>query len=96
MRLEFRGAQISSVDGLLVMRELDDVLGLSNLASEALRDSRTGKNTLHRLDGLFRQSVYGRFAGYEDVNDAERLAVDPVMRQVVGGRAVDAQAASAS
>jgi transposase, IS4 family len=52
VRLEFRGAQISSDGGLLVMRELDDVLGLSNLASEALRDSRTGKNTLHRLDGI--------------------------------------------
>lgn len=63
VRLEFRGAQISSDGGLLVMRELDDVLGLSNLASEALRDSRTGKNTLHRLDGLFRQSVFGRLAG---------------------------------
>src|SRR3546814_2080418 len=87
--LEFRGAQISSDGGLLVMRELDDVLGLSNLASEALRDSRTGKNTLHRLDGLFRQSVFGRLAGYEDVNDADRLALDPVMRQVVGGRAVE-------
>ena len=56
VRLEFRGAQISSDGGLLVMRELDDVLGLSNLASEALRDSRTGKNTLHRLDGLFGHS----------------------------------------
>ena len=55
-----------------------------------------GKNTVHRLDGLFRQSVFGRLAGYEDVNDADRLALDPVMRQVVGGRAVDAQAASAS
>jgi len=42
------------------------------------------------------QSVYGRLAGYEDVNDADRLALDPVMRQVVGGRAVDAQAVSAS
>ena len=41
-------------------------------------------------------SAYGRLAGYEDVNDADRLALDPVMRQVVGGRAVDAQAASAS
>src|SRR3546814_5289007 len=78
------------------MRERDDGLGLSNLASEALRYSRTGKNTLHRLDGLFRQSVFGRLAGYEDVNDADRLALDPVMRQVVGGRAVEAQAASAS
>ena len=96
VRLEFRGAQISSDGGLLVMRELDDALGLSGLASEALRDNRTGKNTVHRLDGLFRQSVFGRLAGYEDVNDADRLALDPVMRQVVGGRAVDTQAASAS
>ena len=78
------------------MRELDDALGLSDLAAAALRDTRRGKNTIHRLDGLFRQSVCGRLAGSEDVNDADRLALDPVMRQVVGGRAVDAQAASAS
>ncbi|MEZ5912019.1 MAG: transposase [Paracoccaceae bacterium] len=50
-------------------------VGLSNLASEALRDSRTGKNTLHRLDGLFRQSVFGRLAGYR-VNDADPLDPD--------------------
>jgi hypothetical protein len=78
------------------MREMDDALGLSDLASAALRDTRRGKNAVHRLDGLFRQSVFGRLAGYEDVNDADRLARDPVMRQVVGGRAVGAQAASAS
>ncbi len=83
-------AQLSSDGGPLVMRELDDVLGLSDLASGALNDSRLGKNTVHRLDGLLRQSVYGRLASYEDVNDADRLALDPVMRQVVGGRAVDA------
>lgn len=96
MRLEFRGAQINLDGGLLVMRELDDALGLSNLASVALCDSRTGQNTTHQLDDQFRQSVYGRLAGYEDVNDADRLAQDLVMRHVVGGRAVDAQAASAS
>jgi hypothetical protein len=45
---------------------------------------------------LFRQSVFWRLAGHEDVSTADRLALDPVMRQVVGGRAVDAQAASAS
>ena len=60
VRLEFRGTQLSSDGGLLVMRELDDVLGLSDLASGALNDSRHGKNTFHRLDGLLRQSVYGR------------------------------------
>ena len=96
VRLEFRGTQLSSDGGLLVMRELDNALGLSDLALGALSDSRRGTNTTHRLDGLFRQSVYGRVAGYEDVNDADRLALDPVMRQVVGGRAVDARAASAS
>ena len=89
VRVEFRGAQISSDGGLLVMRERDYTLGLSDLASAALRDTRMGKNTLHRLDGLFWQSVFGRLAGYEDVNDADQLALDPVMRQVVGGRAVD-------
>ena len=96
VRLEFRGTQLSSDGGLLVMRELDDALGLSDLAATALRDIRRGKNTVHRLDGQFRQSVFGRLAGYEDVNDADRLALDPVIRQVVGGRAVDTQAASAS
>jgi hypothetical protein len=62
VRLEFRGTQLSSDGGLLVMRELDDVLGLSDLASGALNDSRRVKNTVHRLDGLFRQLVFGRLA----------------------------------
>ena len=83
VRLEFRSAQLSSDGGLPVMRELDDAPGLSNRASAAMCDNRRGKNTVHRLDGLFRQSVYGRLAGYEDVNDADRPALDPVMRQVV-------------
>ena len=42
------------------MREFDDALGLSDLAAAALRDTRRGRNTVHRLDGLFRQSVYKR------------------------------------
>ncbi len=82
--------------GLLLFRELDEVLGLHDIAGGLLRDTRTGQNRLHSLVGLLRQSVFGRLAGYDDVNDADRLALDPVMRQVVGGRAVDAKAASAS
>ncbi len=62
-RLEFRGAQISSDGGRLVIRELDDALGLSGLASAELRDIRRGKNTVHRLDGPFQKSVFGRLAG---------------------------------
>ena len=48
----------------------------------------------HRLVGLLRQSVYSRLAGYEDTNDAERLADDPTMRVVVGDRGIDRPAAS--
>jgi hypothetical protein len=81
VRLEFRGAQISLDGGLLVIRELDDALGLSDLSSAALRDNRPGKNTVHRPGELFRQSVYSRLAGYEDVNDADWLALGPVMRR---------------
>jgi len=87
LRLQFRGSVVTSDAGLLAYRELDDVLGLTDMASEVLADARTGKNGRHALAGLFRQSVFGRLAGYEDVNDAERLRHDPAMRWVVGGRA---------
>lgn len=61
-----------------------------------MRDTRHGKNGVHTLVGVLRQSNFGRLAGYPDVNDTERLARDPLMRQIVGGRAVDGQAASTS
>lgn len=74
VRLEFRGATITSDAGLLAARELDEALGLTSMAAASLRESRTGRNVQHRLVPLLRQSVYSRLAGYEDTNDAERLA----------------------
>jgi len=59
-------------------------------------ECRRGKNTRHLLSGLFRQSVFGRLAGYEDVNDADRLALDPTMRAVVDRNGLDRAAASTS
>ena len=94
IRLEFHGATITSDAGLLACRELDDALGLTETASECLQESRGGRNVQHRLVGLLRQSVYSRLAGYEDTNDAERLADDPTMRVVVGDRGIDRPAAS--
>ncbi len=78
LKLEFHGSDISSDGGLLPYRELDHALGLTELGGEVLSDTRRGKNTRHLLVGLLRQSVFGRLAGYEDVNDAERLSHDPV------------------
>src|ERR1700738_126242 len=94
--LQFRGSVVTSDAGLLAYRELDDALGLSTMAGETLADARTGKNERHALVGLLRQSVFGRLAGYEDVNDAERLRHDPAMRWIVGGKAAQGRAASPS
>ena len=74
--LTFGGSKVTSDDGLLAYRELDEALGLTATAGKRLEDSRTGRNTRHALLPLIRQSLYSRLAGYEDVNDAERLCVD--------------------
>lgn len=96
LRLQFRGAVITSDAGLVAYRELDDALGLTACAGDVLEDARTGKNGRHVFVGLLRQSVFGRLAGYDDVNDADRLCHDPAMRWIVGDRAPQGAAASAS
>ena len=94
LMLRFHSSVITSDAGLLAYRELDDALALTIMASDVLADARTGRNGRHALVGLLRQSVFGRLAGYEDVNDADRLCRDPAMRWVVGDRAIQGAAAS--
>jgi hypothetical protein len=94
LMLQFRGSLV--ISDALAYRELDDVLGLTEMAGDVSADARSGKNGRHALAGLFRQSVFGRLAGYEDVNDAERLRRDPAMRWIVGGKAAQSSAASPS
>ena len=94
IKLEFHGAKVTSDCGLLAYRELDDALGLFDAVSTALSDQRTGRNIQHAMATLLRQSIYSRLAGYEDVNDAERLSVDPVLRAITGKKAPNQQAAS--
>ena len=96
VHLEFRGATITSDAGLLACRELDDALNLTDSADDFLKESRTGKNILHKLIPLLRQSIYSRLAGYDDTNDADRLSQDPAMRVVVGWKGADRNAASTS
>jgi Transposase DDE domain group 1 len=71
LRLEFRGAKITTDAGLLAVRELDEMMGLTEMAADLIVEGRTGKNIRHRIPGLLRQSIYARLAGYEDVNDQE-------------------------
>jgi Transposase DDE domain group 1 len=74
LMLQFRGSLVTSDAELLAYRELDDALGLTEMARDVLADARSGKNSRHALAGLFRQSVFGRLAGYEDVNDCAGLS----------------------
>lgn len=96
LKLEFHGSRVTSDAGLLASCELDAALGLTAVAGAVLTDVRTGSNTRHAVAGLLRQSVFGRLAGYEDVNDADRLSCDSIMRWIVGGNAVEGGAASTS
>ena len=82
LRVEFRGATVTSDAGLFLPRELDERLGLSTLIERHLDHHRTGRNRRFPLADLFRQSIYSRLAGYEDTNDAERLAEDLTFRML--------------
>ncbi len=76
LKVDFQGSRVTSDGGLILVRELDERLGFGELIEQRLADSRA-KNTQLPLADLLRQSIYSRMAGYEDVNDAERLAQDP-------------------
>jgi len=82
LKVDFQGSRVTSDGGVILVRELDERLGFGELIDRHLVDRRHGKNTQFPLADLLRQSVYSRLAGYEDVNDAERLAQDPTFRLI--------------
>jgi hypothetical protein len=82
LKVDFQGSRVTSDAGLLLVRELDECLGLSQLIYDNLTDARCGKNTQLPLPDLLRQSIYNRLAGYEDLNDAERLSNNPTFRLI--------------
>jgi len=95
LKVDFQGSRVTSNGGLILVRELDERLGLSELIDQHLTDSR-GKNTQLPLADLLRQSVYSRLAGYEDVNDAECLSQDPTLRLIGSEKIWDRGAALTS
>ena len=86
LKVDFQGSRVTSDGGLVLVRELDERLGFEELIERHLADTR-GKNTQLPLADLLRQSVYSRLAGYEDLNDAERLSQDPTFR-LIGSRKI--------
>src|SRR5450756_811636 len=81
LKVDFQGSRVTSDGGLILVRELDERLGFGELIEQHLTDPR-GTNTRLPLADLLRQSVYSRLAGYEDMNDADRLSQDPTFRLI--------------
>jgi hypothetical protein len=82
LKIDLQGSRVPSEGGLILVRVLDERLGLGKIIEQHLRDPRRGKNTQFLLADLSRQSVYSRLAGYEDANDAEPLSHDPTFRLI--------------
>jgi len=96
LKIDFQGSRVTSDAGLVLVRELDERLGFGELIQQHLTDSRRGKNTQFPFADLLRQSVYSRLAGYEDLNDAERLSQDPTFRLIGSEKIRDRGAALTS
>ena len=95
LRVTFHGSRVTSNGGLILVRELDERLGFGELVEQHLTDSRANNARVSFTD-LLRQSVYSRLAGYEDVNDAERLSQDPALRLIGSEKIWDRGAALTS
>jgi hypothetical protein len=95
LRVGFQGSKVTSNGGLILVRELDERLGFGELIDQHLTDSRAN-NVRFSLADLLRQSVYSRLAGYEDVNDADRLSQDPTFRLIGSEKLWDRGAALTS
>jgi DDE family transposase len=80
----FDQAHASSDGGALLLKALDDRLGVTERLARSLRDPRQPGKVTHELIELVRQRVYGIACGYADCNDAARLADDPVHKLLLG------------
>ncbi len=96
LKVAFQGSRITSDAGLILVRELDERLGLEALIAAHLSDPRQGLNTQFSVADLLRQSVYSRLAGYEDLNDAVRVSADPTFRLIGSPKRWDRGAALTS
>ena len=80
----FDGGEVSSDGGLILMREADRRLGLIKSVARRMSDKRQKGKVRHEVATLLRQRVMALCAGWEDLNDAEKLAADPVHQLASG------------
>jgi len=81
---QFNGGHITSDGGALLLRELDERLGISRRFAQCFEDHRDQGLIEHTVQELVRQRVYGLALGYEDLNDHDDLRHDPLLAVAAG------------
>lgn len=81
--------QVSSDTGILLIRQFEDQIGLTDRFIACLNDPRDQDQLEHPLHEMVRQRFYGILAGYEDGNDHDTLRGDPVLKMVSGKKPND-------
>lgn len=80
----FQGGALSSDGGMMLLRQMDRRMGLSQAVACALHDPRDPDRITHSLRDLVAQRLYGLCCGYEDLNDHDQLRHDPLAQTAVG------------
>jgi len=79
----FEGGDITSDGGVLLLRQADRLLGLSESIAGVLEDPRRKASVDHNALGLLRQRLYALALGYEDLNDHDQLRHDLAIQTAV-------------
>lgn len=81
---KFDGDDISSAGGVLLLRRVDECIGLSRAAAAVLGDPHGPVRIKHTLRDILAQRIYGLCCGYEDLHDHDVLRSDLLMQTAVG------------
>jgi len=84
IQAQFCGGEITSDGGVMLLREADRRLRLTERIAPLLPDPRVKSKVIHRMLPLLRQRIYGLALGYEDLNDHGSLRSDPAIQTAVG------------
>jgi len=84
LHVQFDEPQVTSDGGAVLLKAIDDKLGLTAAMTQGLCDDRQSGKVVHSLEDLFRQRVFGLACGYADANDVARLKSDPMHKILLG------------
>ena len=81
---DFSGGDLSSDGGMMLLRQVDERIGLTRAAAAVVCDPRDPDRVVHPMRELLAQRIYALCCGHEDLNDHERLREDVLMQTALG------------